>query len=588
MTKKITLSVVAATVLATSVYATNGDNLIGTGAASRAMGGTGVANYTNGIEALYRNPALMGQSKTNTASLAMTYFDPTVTSTVTNPAQGFPATNKETSTTEASIIPEMGVTYNLSETLHFGFGIFGAAGMGANYQGENSHSQIKSELSLARIIPGVSYDINEMISVGIAPVITYGQMALNYDAGTGSQSTREMSTSTAFGAQIGLAIRPVENLTIGLTYNSAAKLTYSNVANFEQFGVPGAVGSAVQSFSGFSDTLTLSDAAQAGLGKTETTTLAQDLQAGFAGSQFMNNPFFDQTQAESLTNPSQASVPIAAADLLGFTDATGTKFSDLAGAAAGAAQASMEAGTHADFNAAFGAAITEAGVAQDSAEAGAIAAQLGAQFVGAEIVTVAGDAANVLNAQLGKAAAAADDDLDLEQPAELALGVAYKMDDLALTADFRSVQWSQSEGYKDFGWNDQTVIALGASYDLGSLTLRAGYNQADSVLDDISGEAGNNGTVNLQGHQVFQQAISMLNMVGFPAIATTHFTFGLGYAIDDAMSVDFAAVISPENEVSRKGTVQAPDQNFQIVAQPYDFTSTMQQNSYTIAFNYNF
>lgn len=397
-----------------------------------------------------------------------------------------------------------------------------------------------------------------------------------------------MSTSTAFGAQIGLAIRPVENLTIGLTYNSAAKLTYSNVANFEQFGVPGAVGSAVQSFSGFSDTLTLSDAAQAGLGKTETTTLAQDLQAGFAGSQFMNNPFFDQTQAESLTNPSQASVPIAAADLLGFTDATGTKFSDLAGAAAGAAQASMEAGTHADFNAAFGAAITEAGVAQDSAEAGAIAAQLGAQFVGAEIVTVAGDAANVLNAQLGKAAAAADDDLDLEQPAELALGVAYKMDDLALTADFRSVQWSQSEGYKDFGWNDQTVIALGASYDLGSLTLRAGYNQADSVLDDISGEAGNNGTVNLQGHQVFQQAISMLNMVGFPAIATTHFTFGLGYAIDDAMSVDFAAVISPENEVSRKGTVQAPDQNFQIVAQPYDFTSTMQQNSYTIAFNYNF
>ena len=41
---------------ATSVFATNGDSLIGLGAKSRAMGGTGIAHY-NGAESATSNPA---------------------------------------------------------------------------------------------------------------------------------------------------------------------------------------------------------------------------------------------------------------------------------------------------------------------------------------------------------------------------------------------------------------------------------------------------------------------------------------------------------------------------------------------------
>ena len=45
--------------LAPSVYATNGDNLIGVGPISRAMGGVGIANPQDAISAVFANPAAM-------------------------------------------------------------------------------------------------------------------------------------------------------------------------------------------------------------------------------------------------------------------------------------------------------------------------------------------------------------------------------------------------------------------------------------------------------------------------------------------------------------------------------------------------
>jgi len=53
-TKLVTLSLIAATTL----HATNGDNLIGIGAKSRGMGGTGIA-VSHGAESALANPALI-------------------------------------------------------------------------------------------------------------------------------------------------------------------------------------------------------------------------------------------------------------------------------------------------------------------------------------------------------------------------------------------------------------------------------------------------------------------------------------------------------------------------------------------------
>ena len=76
MKRSIKIAVAAAIALsATSAFATNGDNLIGFSAKSRAMGGTGIANF-NGADAALTNPALLAKTKTkNSFSFAGTVFN---------------------------------------------------------------------------------------------------------------------------------------------------------------------------------------------------------------------------------------------------------------------------------------------------------------------------------------------------------------------------------------------------------------------------------------------------------------------------------------------------------------------------------
>ena len=61
-------------------FATNGDNLIGLGVQSRALGGTGTAAYY-GAENALTNPALLGKLKGTEFSFAATAFMPDVKAT---------------------------------------------------------------------------------------------------------------------------------------------------------------------------------------------------------------------------------------------------------------------------------------------------------------------------------------------------------------------------------------------------------------------------------------------------------------------------------------------------------------------------
>ena len=77
----------AACVLAVTptAFATNGDNLIGIGPISRAMGGVGVAAPQDAISAVFANPAAMcfgPYCPGAEATFSGTFFDPTVKSTL--------------------------------------------------------------------------------------------------------------------------------------------------------------------------------------------------------------------------------------------------------------------------------------------------------------------------------------------------------------------------------------------------------------------------------------------------------------------------------------------------------------------------
>ena len=180
------------------------------------------------------------------------------------------------------------------------------------------------------------------------------------------------------------------------------------------------------------------------------------------------------------------------------------------------------------------------------------------------------------------------DDLTLEQPWEFAMGFSYDLTDMSvITLDYRYIAWGLAKGYKDFGWQNQNVLAAGMEFDFETFRFRMGYNYAESPIKNVSGEHGALLT-DVQGHLVFDQALSMLNMVGFPAISTTHFTFGLGWDIGEVTTLDMAFVYSPESTVSRKGSLSPLQTGFDALDMSYEYETKMEQLSMTFGLNTRF
>ncbi len=219
---------------------------------------------------------------------------------------------------------------------------------------------------------------------------------------------------------------------------------------------------------------------------------------------------------------------------------------------------------------------------------------LAAQLKAAGMNAIAADAIEALagTATIKDALAATDpknlDDLTLEQPWELALGFAYDVTDFMTVAfDYRYIAWGLAEGYKDFGWKNQNVLALGLNYDMGAFAMRLGYNYAESPIETVSNEQGALLT-DVQGHLIFDQALSMLNMVGFPAIMTSHFTAGLGYVFSDSMDLDFAFVYAPEAAVTRSGRLNPLSTGFDALDMSYEYQTKMRQFTLSFGMNYRF
>jgi len=72
----------------------------------------------------------------------------------------------------------------------------------------------------------------------------------------------------------------------------------------------------------------------------------------------------------------------------------------------------------------------------------------------------------------------------LEQPAEIGVGIGYTQDKHTFAFDYKQIKWADAKGYKDFGWEDQDVYALGYQYKEAKWRFRAGYNHAKNPLTE--------------------------------------------------------------------------------------------------------
>ncbi len=166
---------------------------------------------------------------------------------------------------------------------------------------------------------------------------------------------------------------------------------------------------------------------------------------------------------------------------------------------------------------------------------------------------------------------------DLNQPAQVKAGIAYTMaESLTVTADYKLIQWGSAKGYKDFDWQDQTVVAIGAKYTGSGYWLGLGYNNANNPI----------GTLPASGPSNYRNAaVNFFNNMFFPAVVTNSYTLGGGYNISKDFAVEASAVMTPQvtTNVDVSGILNA-----QGAPGSYANTTTHSQQSYEISLRYKF
>ncbi|NOX15774.1 MAG: aromatic hydrocarbon degradation protein, partial [Epsilonproteobacteria bacterium] len=212
--KKIVLLALSASI----VFATNGDNLIGLGAQSRAMGGVGIATYF-GAENILANPAVIAKTKDTQIDFGATLFMPDVRA------------NGVKSKADMSIMPEVFSSMQINESWTFGIGMFGAAGMGVDYRGSSDTTLVdtRTNLMLMKFAPALSYHANNF-GLAIAPIIQYGSLDIAYDLTNfgGGAVGKGSSDHFGLGFEFGFTYDINRDLTLGLVYKSKIGMTYKD------------------------------------------------------------------------------------------------------------------------------------------------------------------------------------------------------------------------------------------------------------------------------------------------------------------------------------------------------------------------
>lgn len=207
--------------LSGSAFATNGDNLIGLGAQSRALGGTGTAAFY-GAENTLTNPALLAKMKGAEFSIAGTAFMPDVKASSDIAAPGTMAS--KSSDADLFGIPEVSLANRINDQWSVGLGMYGTSGMGVDYRGNGGLFNAYSNLQMMKFVPSVAYNGGNF-GLGFALAVQYGALDLNY---TNAGGTVGNGNSSDFGAgfNLGAYYDVTNNITLGFSYQSEINMKY--------------------------------------------------------------------------------------------------------------------------------------------------------------------------------------------------------------------------------------------------------------------------------------------------------------------------------------------------------------------------
>ncbi len=250
--------VFTAVLIAVPVLATNGMNMIGFDAVSAAMGGADAATDT-GVISLSCNPANLSSVEDKELAVNLSLLMPVVNfknSTMfgTNDVDGedafFP-------------LPFLGYASRVGETpFVWGLGMFAQGGMGVDFKDVKTNfgneDRIYSNVAYGKLVPAVSWEINENFVVGASFQLGYSTMEYEffpetsyYDPGPDQtpQTADDMVfpgqkldniSSLGFSGRVGFRVNIADVVTLGCSYTTASDLNYEDgdlVMNFESMGL---------------------------------------------------------------------------------------------------------------------------------------------------------------------------------------------------------------------------------------------------------------------------------------------------------------------------------------------------------------
>ena len=200
-----------------SVLATNGMRVIGFGPVQRAMGGANTALPLDSAVTLSNPAALIELDRR--LDIGATYFDPKVRYKATSNAAMVTRNNVFIdSDAGPCVMPAAGVTLPVNDEYTFGFGAYGACGMGVDYPSNLYHNVTYTEYRLMKFAPAVAHRFNDALSAGVALNLNYATM--EFHAGSTLERPHKDGDAYGIGVTVGTMYKISEIAALGLAYES--------------------------------------------------------------------------------------------------------------------------------------------------------------------------------------------------------------------------------------------------------------------------------------------------------------------------------------------------------------------------------
>ena len=220
----LSTAVFAAILVPTTAMATNGMFMMGNGTKSNGRAGAGIAIADSAISGA-DNPAAM-------VRFGVQIFSPDRDAEITGFGATPPDYDGNGNNDGPFFIPEMGANYMLSDDMSVGLTVVGTGGMNTNYTNlfffdATGPGTTGINLEQVRILPTLSYKINNEHSVGVSLQVAYQQFKawgidnfMPMSSAPNQLTGKGRDDSWGFGLSLGWQGQITDKLTIGAVYNS--------------------------------------------------------------------------------------------------------------------------------------------------------------------------------------------------------------------------------------------------------------------------------------------------------------------------------------------------------------------------------